>query len=167
MFFHNALKKLFESPDFKNWKKDNTNDYLSTGFIVIEKDQDYPWMIGFYNPKTEKISSFVVSEKECYFEKIDEVFKKPEDKVIKLNTDKIKIDVEDLLEIIDNFRKEKYNHESVVKTILIVQNLSEYGNIWNITLVTQSFNAINMKVNAETGEILDDKCSSLISYTAG
>ncbi|MEA3430132.1 MAG: hypothetical protein U9R08_02575 [Nanoarchaeota archaeon] len=166
MFFHNAIKKLHESDDFKKWRKENSKHFLSTGFIVVEKAREYPWMIGYFDTKTDKISSFVVSDKECYFEKVDEVFKKPEDTVFELNLEKVKIDVEKVLDLIETYCKEKYNHETIIKTILIIQNLPKHGNVWNVTLITQSFNAINMKINSEDGKLLEDKCSSLLSYGA-
>ncbi|MBW3003519.1 hypothetical protein KY328_03885 [Candidatus Woesearchaeota archaeon] len=167
MFFHNALKKLKESKAFKDWRKDNKELFLTTGFIVIEKGKDLPWMIGYYDAKTDKMSSFLVDDKECVFEKVDSVFKKPDEKIYELDLEKVKLDLEEILDIIEKYRKEKYSHEHVIKTILVLQNLEKFGNVWNITLVTQAFNAINMKINAVDGKLLDDNWSSLISYTAG
>lgn len=167
MFFHNALTKLKESDVFKIWKKDNPDTILSTGFIVVEKDRDYPWMIGFYDPASDKISSFIVDNYDVAFEKTDEVFKKEEDKVLGIELDKVKVDVEELLEAVEKFRKEKYSHEVVTKTILILQNIEKLGTIWNITLVTQAFNAINMKITVEDCKLIEDSWSSLISYAAG
>jgi len=165
MFFHNALKKLDESKVYKDWRKDNSKAILSTGFIVIEKDSANPWMVGFYDEKSDKISSFLVDEKDCTFDRTDEVFKRPEDKVLALDKDKIKIDLEAVLDLVDKYLKEHYRHETVIKTILILQTLPEFGSVWNVTLVTQSFNAINMKISSEDGNLIDHKWSSLISYT--
>ena len=50
------------------------------------------------------------------------------------------------------------------KTIVILQNLSEFGNIWNITYVTHSFKTLNMKINAENGKILHHDIVSLMDF---
>ena len=167
MFFLNALDRLKASKVFKDWKKDNKDAFLSIGFLVIENSKQKPWMIGFYTSASDTISSFLVDETACHFEKNDEVFKKPGTQVLELDTAKIKLDLEDALKTIDTCIKNNYSHETILKTILIIQNLENFGTIWNITLVTHAFNAINIKINALNGKVLEHKLSSLISYTAG
>ena len=46
----------------------------------------------------------------------------------------------------------------------ILQNLGEFGNIWNITYVTHSFKTLNIKINAENGKILHHSLDSLMDF---
>src|SRR3989344_2458059 len=51
-----------------------------------------------------------------------------------------------------------------IKTIAILQNIKELGNIWNITYVTEAFNTLNMRIDASTGKVLEHKLSSVFSF---
>jgi hypothetical protein len=81
-----------------------------------------------------------------------------------LDIKKMKIPLNKILRKIKEFQKEKYSKELVNKIIVILQNLQDYGNIWNITYITHSFKTLNIKVNAENGEILHHSIDSLMSF---
>ncbi|MBW3022928.1 hypothetical protein KY308_02405, partial [Candidatus Woesearchaeota archaeon] len=58
---------------------------------------------------------------------------------------------------------EKYKTHIPIKRIAILQHLP-IGQVWNITYVTQSFNTLNIKINAETKEIVSDKLVSIVQF---
>ena len=64
----------------------------------------------------------------------------------------------------EEFQKKKYPKELVSKTITILQNLEQFGTVWNITFVMHSFRTLNMKINPESGEILHHNLESLMDF---
>jgi hypothetical protein len=48
------------------------------------------------------------------------------------------------------------------KKIFILQQ--KESPIWNITYLTQSLNILNMKINAETGQIMEEKIESAMNF---
>ena len=68
-----------------------------------------------------------------------------------------------VLEEVREFTNKKYPNELIKKTIAILQNLEQYGAVWNITFVTHSLNIINTKAGAKDGKILSDKIESIMN----
>jgi len=155
-----ALEKLKQSNEFKNLNK---NIYFSCALIMLENDKSGPWQLGFYHKSTDKMITFIVDNDEIKMEKEEEIFKKPGMEVNKVDIEKATIPCNEILKTAKEFQKNKYPQELINKTIAILQNLNEYGNIWNITYVTHSFKTLNMKINAESGDIITHNLQSLMS----
>ncbi|MBW3015405.1 hypothetical protein KY330_03220 [Candidatus Woesearchaeota archaeon] len=162
MIFREALNLLEKSSVFGDWKKDNKDYFLSVGFLTIDNTgaKQYPWTIGYYSPKEDMIVSFNIDKEVSIIGK-DKVFKRPDENIFELDMKHVKLDLPEVIKKADDFQNEKYR-EIIVKTLLLVQNLENFGNVWNVTLVTKALNAINMKINASDGKILDDKMGSLM-----
>ncbi len=59
MNFQFYLEKLFESPEFKKFKSENSEIYLCSGFFSIDKKgEDNQQHLDFYVPSTKKTFSF-------------------------------------------------------------------------------------------------------------
>ena len=155
-----ALEKLKQCKEFKDLKKDI---YFSYALIMLENDKRGPWQLGFYHKSTDKMITFIVDKDEIKVEKEEEIFKKPEAEVNEVDIEKAKIPYKEILKKAEEFQKKRYPKELVSKTIAILQNLNEYGNIWNITYITHSFKTLNMKINAENGDIKTHNLESLMS----
>ena len=154
-----ALKKLEESSEFKEWKENNEDDYFSYAFCELN-GHGGAWQMGYYNKNEDKITTFIVDE-EIKVMPQQEVFKKPEMKVNKVELEKVKLSFAEIMDKASEFQKKEYPKEDVNKTIAILQNLEEFGDVWNITFITRSFNTLNVKVNAEDGKVLEHKLSSI------
>ena len=76
-----------------------------------------------------------------------------------------KITMAPLEKIADKLKREKYKNETLTKKIIILQNLKEFGHIWNLTFLTSSFKTLNIKIDANSGKILKKKLASLITFT--
>ncbi len=161
MEFKDAFKKLQESNEFKKWKKKNKDFYLAHGFITYGKGNG-EWQIGYYSKKKDVMVSFFIDDL-IKISPETEVFKKEEAHVRELDVEKIKLDYSAVLEKSSSFQKEKYSNEEPSYIFVIVQNL-EIGIVWNVTFVTKNFNALNMKVSAENGEILEHSIAPLMSF---
>ena len=158
-----AIKKLEQSKEFKDLNEKNKDIYFSYALIMIENDKNSPWQLGFYNKSTDKIITFVVEDK-IKTEKEEEVFKKPGMEVKPLDMEKAKISHDEILKIAQKFQKKEYPKELMSKTIVILQNLEQYGNVWNITFVMHSFKTLNMKINTENGNIIEHNLQSLLDF---
>lgn len=164
MELHSALNQVKESKEFKDWNKKNPDIFLSYALKMVENDKEQPWQLGFYHKSTDKIVTFIVNEDAIEVQEEEEIFKKPDMQVKPLEIDKIKIPFKKILKITEEFYKKEYPSEIVNKTIAILQNLEEYGNIWNITYITASFKTLNIKVNAENSKIVYHNIESLMSF---
>lgn len=160
-----ALDKIKKDSKFKEWEKNNKKAYFSYAFCTIGGDKNNGWQLGYYNKEKDRMTTFTINN-EVAISPEEEVFKKQDMKVKKIGLAKVKLDLDIILEKIKRFQKDKYSNEMPVKKIIILQNLEKLGNIWNITYVTKSFKTLNMKVNAENGEILQHKLSSIFSFKA-
>ncbi|MBI4452216.1 hypothetical protein HY637_02195 [Candidatus Woesearchaeota archaeon] len=158
-----ALKKLEESTSFKDWQKKNKSTYFSYAFR-IPQEMPNEWQLGFYNAKKDKITTFVMKDDAVSIRAEEDVFKRDETKVKEIKVEKVMLTFDNVMGKANEFQQKNYPNDKSVKTIAILQNVQEYGTIWNITYVTQSFNTLNMKIDASTGKILEHNLSSVFSF---
>lgn len=160
----NSLQKIKNSTLFKNWIKKNPGSYLCSCFSIIENTtKDINWQIDFYSPKKDRITSFMVQDnKISILESDSKIFKKEKTKIKELNLEKVKIDLNKALEIVNKLKEKKYPSEKVNKIVIILQQFENC--IWNITYLTSTFNVLNVKINTENGKILEEKLSPVLSF---
>ncbi|MEA3514373.1 MAG: hypothetical protein U9R34_02775, partial [Nanoarchaeota archaeon] len=58
-------------------------------------------------------------------------------------------------------REKKYKNELPSRKIFILQNI-DIGQIWNVTIVTLTFNTLNLKIDSNTGEVIQHHLTSLM-----
>ncbi len=143
--FKQALSKLHSSEIFRDYQKKNPSSYLTNSLYLNE------WQINYFSPKTSVITSFIINNK------IKKKTLEANNKEFPvLNKSKINFDIEKALSVsVDNFSRS----ESV--TIIIIQTENSVP-IWNISIPTPSLKVINIKVSAETGEILERSEKNII-----
>jgi len=157
------LSALDKSAEFKKWREANPKDYLAHVFCMIETEEPSGYDIGFFDPKEQKMCSFTIDEalSNVMFAGESEVFKRPEDAVKALDPSKVRIEAEQALETASKVQAEKYPKDKPFKKVVILQNIDE-GQVWNITYITQTFKTLNMKIDAASGEVLDDRIVDLV-----
>ena len=156
-----AIEKLEKSKEFNDWKKDNKKSYLAHSFRMLDEANKNLWQIGYFNPETNLISVFVVNG-EITKNPDAEVFKEEKKLVNSLDKSKVKIFEDKALENANKILEEKYKGNNVFKTFMILQNLDKHGQIWNITFITDKFQSVNIKIDAENGECESHKVVDLI-----
>ncbi len=163
MEFKEALEKLENSQEIKKLSEES---YLAHGFITLNEnmEQAQPWNIGYYNKKTDKIATFAVTEHVIEELGEEDVFKEPGTEVDKLDTDKVGKTLSDAVEITKKTVEEKYKAQIPTKVLVLIQNIKDVGIVWNVTIVTKQLNTLNIKIDAETGEIKEEKLTSLLQY---
>ena len=157
-----ALKKLEESQDFKKWHRENKNTYFSYAFKIPQESNE--WQLGFYNRKRDKITTFIINGDNVNIRLEEDIFKKEETKVNEIQLDKVKLTLDNALAKANEFQEKNFPKDKSIKTIAILQNMSSLGNIWNITYVTETFNILNMKIDASSGKVLKHNLSSVFSF---
>ena len=159
-----AIQKLEKSPDFMKWHKKHKGTYFSYAFKILEEMGSNDWQLGFYDSKKDKITTFMLLGDNIKIRPEEEIFKKEETKVSEVQLDKVNLGFDNVIAKANEFQNKNYPKDKSVKTIAILQNIPEFGNIWNITYVTEAFNTLNMKIDASTGKILEHNLSSILSF---
>ena len=158
-----ALKKVEKNSDFKEWQKKNKETYFSYAF-KIPQEMNEDWQLGFYNKKNDRITTFTIAGESIKIRPEEEIFKKEEAKVNKIQLEKIKLTFENAMNEAEKFQQKNYPKDKSIKTIAILQNMPQFGNIWNITYITEAFNTLNMKIDASSGKVLGHSISAIFSF---
>ena len=163
-----VIEKLESDSEFKAWKEKNKNTFLAHIFRMIDEANKDIWQIGYYNEKTDKITTFLVEETGGEYNITigpeSEVFKKEETRINPLDLKKVKVDITEAMHNAQEFQKEKYKGSGPAKVIVILQNLKS-GLVYNITFITQTFDTLNMKVSADTGKIVKHKLINMMQFS--
>lgn len=150
--FLDELKEVEKHSEYKEWRKENSLFYLVHGFLLIDKDQDQDWQIGYYSRTRDRIITLSLNSSNLSISPESEVFKK-EGAINKLEIDKIIIGKKKAFEIAEELRKKDFPAHLSIKTIMVIQNL-EGINQWNITFIASSMNILNLKLDSRTGELI-------------
>ncbi len=150
-----AVRKLEASSEFAEWKTANKDAFLSSLFAMFDKEFEGEWLVGYYSPSAKRITTFFVDELECLKKGDDASDTQPK----QLDMDKVKVELADALTAA-KAALDKKTGEGIQKIIAILQNLDE-GQVWNISLMTASFNMFNIKIDAETSKELSQDYGTL------
>ncbi len=167
MELKDAVDKVESSPAFKEWWTDNKKTHFSYAFCTVENDKINQWLIGYFNKDSDKMTSFGVGDEDSNQITIcpeEEIFKKEGIEVKKIELSKVNLNLEGALKKTEEFRQKKYPKEEPTKKIIILQNLENHGNVWNITFVTKTFNVLNIKISTEDGKVVSHSLSSIFSF---
>src|SRR3989344_5520077 len=137
MLIKDKLKELQESKIFKKWYDKNKHCFLA--HIFISSDNLDNLYYGFYDKKTDKITSFIVNS-EIIQSEAEEIFKRPEAKIDELKINNVEIDLGQALERAKEILHKKYKNELIVKYFVILQVLGKP--LYNISHVTTTMNLI-------------------------
>jgi len=118
--------------------------------------------VGYFNKETNKIFSYKLLNEDI--EKVPEqdVFKKDDDEIEEIKLDEIKINLDKVLEIVNKEINENFPNTIPIRTIIVLQKIKGFGLVWNITIMRTDFKALNIKVDASSGEIVFTSCEGLL-----
>ncbi len=152
----NTVEKVEECEDFVNWKSEHQEGYLVSAFFNNKIGE---WQIHYYDPAKDEMSVFNI-ENDVISIDSDEIFRKEKTKINELHLEDIKIESVD--ELIKKLVDEKYNSEEEANKIIIIQQ-TEFP-VWNVTYVTKALNVLNVRINAITGEIIEEHFESIMNF---
>lgn len=159
-----ALETLKKSKDFRKWKDSHKDAYFSYAFKIPQEMSSEEWQMGFYNKNSDRITTFVLNAGKVAVRTEEEIFKRDGVQVNEIDLGRIILTLDNAIEKADKFQKKNFPKDSTIKTIAILQNMEDYGNIWNITYLTQTFNTLNMKIDASSGKVLEHNLASVFSF---
>ena len=156
---HTKLKddydRLIKSKEF------NKDGYLCGFFLMadVDKLKETDWEIDFYDEKKDTITSYSIG-KEITINEDSKVFKEENKKIEELKLEKLNSDLNDALRKCEIILKQ--HEEKATQLIIILQN--DKGIKWNISYVTQKFNLINIKIDAENGDVISQNIISMLNW---
>ncbi len=159
-----TLDRVLHSQAYKDWEAKNKGFYLCSFFRIIGNSEEENWQLDFYNHKSDTITSFIASDEPRLLQEGSKVFKADNQKLNELKIDNVNIDISHALIAVDKLINNKYSGEVPNKKIVILQNIGKA--IWNISYLTSSFNILNVKIDAKTGEVLHDDMKNALSFKA-
>ncbi|MBT4334306.1 hypothetical protein HOD61_00630 [archaeon] len=150
-----SIEKIKESNEFIDWKKDHNSSYITSAFLDKEV-----WSIHYYNSESDDMTTFRI-ENDVVTKENEKIFRKEKRKLTELKIEDIKIEYTNVEKTISNLIDEKYNGEESTKKIIILQQFDVPT--WNITYVTSAMNVLNVKINAISGEIVEEKFENIMN----
>jgi len=142
---------LEELKDNEKFKGKNQLAYNTSVCLI-----DNQLSVDFYDPNSDKITSFTKQKDEILSQE-SEVFRQEKKEIEELQINKIQINQKKAEEIISG----KYKDEAT-KKIFILQQVNTP--IWNITYLTSKLDILNVKINAVSGEIIEEKIESALNF---
>ena len=158
-------KKVLQSKEFNDYSKQSPKSYLVHFLNMSEKPDT--WFVGYFEPQKESMTSFVVDNDSIALQKEGEVFRETKEKISQLSLDDVKKDFEEAKMSAEKFRLQKYPKELPLQTIYVLQNLKDFGQVWNVTVFSRTFKTVNMKFDAKTGEIKKHDVAKLFEFDSG
>ena len=151
-------EKVKKSRQFGNF------GYLAHFFVMLDNkfEQTEQWQIGFYKKQTREIESFVLSEPVTAVEK-SRAFTHDSKDVQELDLSKVKIEFKRAIEIANKFQEQNYKGQPPRQVIVILQCLDSITT-WNITFITYAYSTLNMKINAESGDVYKHDFGTLLHW---
>lgn len=162
MDVHKALADLTRHVIFKDWHKENQDYFLAHAFVMLDEPNKNTWQIGFYNTNDQQMVTFILDGQSVKKTEGQEVLKSEGD-IKPLKPEHIKLSVEDALAKATQCYQEHYKGEPHIKHFFIIQNI-DGQHLFNITYFTQAFNTINIKIDAETGDIIKHTKQKLAAF---
>ncbi len=166
--------KVTSSDQYKKWEATNQNNIFSHFFTQI--NQNYvpttAWDIAFYNTDSEKITVFTINEaNEVVQKNTDDVFKQKQSQVHELKLTKETLDFTDSIVPCQKAIQESFPDLDPLRGngFAILQSLQndtkeeeEILATWNISFITKKLSFLNIKINANTGELISTKEHSML-----
>jgi hypothetical protein len=138
-----------------------SGSYLAHAFFMDDGKEE--WQIGFVDPEDESITVFVVSNDAVTKNPPAEAFKKPDHSIEELKLENVKISAEKALDSAKNHLSDKHPTHPLKQSIVLLQVLPEFGQVYNITLVTETFHMYNVKIESDSGKVVGEKFDHLMS----
>ena len=131
--------------------------FMMTKVRIMEEKKG--WQFDFYNKEKKRITSYLVEDEVKLVEQEAEVFES-ENEIKEINLDELDISFEEAVKVAKDIVQDR--HEGGEDIIVVLQNIDTL--IWNITIVTSSFNMVNIRINAKNGKVISDNATSLLSF---
>ena len=155
-------------PIFKEFREAHPRSYLVHLFQLVEttpkqgSEGEPGWEVGYYNPDDDQVTVFEVQSDASVTAKPSErAYKEEKTSIPPLKLEKVNVSYDQALKKIQSLQCESYPQEKPMKIMVLLQSLDDLGTLWNMTYITQRFKTLNVKINAENGDVVDQKLFSI------
>lgn len=165
IIFNQVLRRVEGSDEFKNFKKENEDAYLCSGFFVIDfGSNNETKQLDYYIPSKNKIASFLVDVGIKFI--VDDIFEERKKTLNEINPD-IKIGIQEAINIaketINMENKKGKKKDKINKIIAILQKLDK-EQIWNIIGMLGTMEMMLMHIDSQTGKVLKNEKAALTDF---
>ncbi len=162
------IPALRETEEYKKWREGSPNAKLVHLFLILDPGKDISFDIGFFDFDKKLMTSFIVDEELSKVElsETKEVFAKDLSNIKPLDEEKIKVNYQDAVKTANELQKKEYSQHFPMKEVVVLQKL-DIGQVWNITYITKTFQTLNIKIDSESGEVLEHKLHQIFSFDDG
>ncbi len=147
---HKDHKELVDSDIFKKEKGFLTSCFAMSDSKEI-KNQD--WQFDFYHKEEDTITSYKNKE---IINSNSEIHKEKNKTIPKLEISKVKMEFEEALKVAEK----EVKIGNAKKTIAVIQTIGKP--LFNFTFLTNAMKMINVKINAETKEVISSEEHNLL-----
>lgn len=166
--FKNFLENLQQNDLFKDWRRNHPLAYPSHFFCLINSDFQAraSWEVGFYDPSNSKITVFVPlksvnNQMEFEIKPEDDVFKEEHTEVEELTLINEKIGFEEAINIFFKNKDHLFANEKLHDGFVTLQTINKEL-LWNFTFISEKLKFLNLKISANTGELITHQVMDLI-----
>ena len=150
--------ELTQNRSFQQWQKKHTSAYLTHFFSSLASTLNLKtnWEIGYYDATREKITIFA-SQDNGDFEIMpeDDIFKS-EQAVEALSFSNVKFSFAQAATLFKQKVPLLFPKEEISDGFVILQKIKQ-KTIWNFAFMTKTIQYLNIKIDAETGEIVSSE----------
>jgi hypothetical protein len=158
-----VILSLMERDEFKEWTKHKKDFYPVHFFAFFDRNFMKDCHVGFFDNEKGVMDTFALANDRIEINTESDLLKPAHAKIKQLELDRIRIGTEEAFDKLNKLMREKYKKEGIDKIFFILQNI-DVGQVWNITTVTKSFNTLNVKIDSESGKIVEDKLMSIFEF---
>ena len=152
---HETVQRLEQSAAFRSFTNANPHHYLVHVFTTVS-GKAAPLELGYYG--NDKITVFKTEPVAAM--PPEDVFKE-QGTLQKLDLGLVKLGLQEALERAEKERVINYPRHPTMKVICVLQQHNMP--VWNLTLVTNTLQMINMKFSALTGELISRQIQSIMN----
>ncbi len=155
MLFKDALKKS-RGVEEVSALNESSDKELTAAMAILKPGvyEVHEWIFMYYNGKENKTTQVVVTEQGVEVKNPEQPLKPS---TVALDLSKVKTNSDNMIKkAVDEFKKYKKPLSQV-----IINLTQEEKPVWRFSFITKSLEVVTIKINAETGEVLDKKIQAL------
>ncbi|RME78068.1 hypothetical protein D6774_02325 [Candidatus Woesearchaeota archaeon] len=157
------LEQLRDDQGVQAWLEHHPQAKLVHVFFMVQGNNYSEYHVGYYDEQTQKMTTFIVNGTSISIKEEGDLLKKDDSPLLPLDEKTLTSTVEEALDAAKKVQEKDYAKEIPLKIMVILQNLPDVGQVYNITYVTQSMKTLNIKVDAATAQVLSAQLISLFS----
>lgn len=153
MKIEHVLEQVRDNERVKAWMQHNQDAKLVHVFFMVTGNSYSEYHVGYFDHNKQKMYTLLVNGTTIEIKEEGDLLKKENTQILPLDESLMSKDVEDILIAAKIHQEKEFPKEIPLKIMVILQNLDEVGQVYNVTYVTQSMKTLNFKIDSNTAQI--------------